>query len=151
MYGTDIGTLNVYANATDSNHTSLLWSQSGNKGDEWLFGRVNIRSQTSFRMLIEGLRGNGYLADIALDDLEFIERQCSLEPYSAEPDPSILTTTARPATTTQTARPLTDLDCTFEQDTCLWSQGGNVKWNRNQGRRGYVLQVRPVCLNYLVL
>lgn len=140
MYGKDMGTLNFYANATDSNHTTILWSQSGDKGDQWRYGRINIKSQTSFRMLVEGVRGDGYYSDIALDDFEFIERQCSMEPYDAEPDPSIIITTPQPVTT-RTFKPLSSYDCTFERDTCLWYPTGDFNWTRVQGTQGSVLQV----------
>ena len=65
MYGRDIGTLNIYAHVTESNDTILLWTQSGNKGDQWLYGRVNIKTSKSFRLIVEGIRGPGYLSDIA--------------------------------------------------------------------------------------
>jgi hypothetical protein len=112
MYGSGMGQLNVYANV--SNATTLLWTQSGDKGDQWLNARVNIKSAKSFRVAIEGVRGSGYLSDIAVDDLDFIARPCSIIPYSATPDPNLVSTTPMPVST-RTFKPTTDLDCTFEQ------------------------------------
>ncbi len=130
MYGSDMGQLNIYANA--SNISTLLWTQSGNKGDQWLNARLNIKSSKSFRLSIEGVRGYGYLSDIAVDDLDFISRPCSIIPYEATPDPNLIPTTPQPIST-RTFKPTTDLDCTFEQSMCGWIQKGNFDWIRVQG------------------
>ena len=64
MYGRNMGSLNIYAKPTETNAT-LLWTQSGDKGDQWLYGRVNFKSSRTFRLIVEGIRGNGSYSDIA--------------------------------------------------------------------------------------
>lgn len=109
-----------------------------NKGDQWLNGRVNVNSAKSFRLTIEGIRGSGYLSDLAIDDIDFTTRPCSRIPYEASPDPSLLSTTQEPIST-RTFKPTTPLDCTFEQSMCQWSASGSFNWTRVQGIQGSIL------------
>lgn len=137
MHGKQMGSLNVYAYSTP-NTTTLLWTLDGNKGNEWRNGRVNIKSSQPFKLLIEGIRGFGPLSDIALDDLNLLERPCSIEPYDSLPNKDIIITTQVPLTT-RTFKPTTLLDCTFEQNMCTWTQQGSFNWTRAQGTQGSVL------------
>ena len=134
MYGSGMGTLNIYTNS--SNVSNLIWSQTGNKGDVWLNGQVNINSASTFRLMIEGVRGNDYTSDIAIDDLDFIERPCSTIPLLA--DPAYILTTTTTSTTTTTIKPLNPNDCNFEYNLCIWtpSRESNYNWTRTQGIQG---------------
>ncbi|CAF0741650.1 unnamed protein product, partial [Brachionus calyciflorus] len=134
MYGIGMGTLNIYSNSTNS--STLLWSQSGNKGNVWLNGQVNIISARSFRIFIEGIKGPNARSDIALDDFDFIERPCNIFPESA--DPSFILTTASTQPTTLTTRPIGSTDCNFENDLCIWTQSreSTFNWTRSQGKLG---------------
>jgi hypothetical protein len=42
MNGMHTGTLNIYSKTNNS--VDLLWSRSGNKGGEWLFGQCGYHS-----------------------------------------------------------------------------------------------------------
>ncbi|XP_072041371.1 uncharacterized protein [Amphiura filiformis] len=70
MYGTEMGTLRVYARTAVGGDTEL-WSTSGDHGDQWLFVSLsNYEPRTDFQVVFVGLRGSGYRGDIALDDIE---------------------------------------------------------------------------------
>ncbi|CAF0741635.1 unnamed protein product, partial [Brachionus calyciflorus] len=134
MYGTGMGTLNIYTNST--NMSTLIWSQSGNKGNKWLNGQVNIISTRSFRINIEAVRGSDYLSDIAIDDFDFLERPCNIIPDNA--DPNVILTTTVSSTTTKTIKPTGQFDCNFENDLCIWTQSREsiFNWTRSQGKLG---------------
>ena len=40
MYGSDIGSLNVYTEPVGINRQYLLWSKSGNQGNQWHLGSI---------------------------------------------------------------------------------------------------------------
>ena len=63
MYGSDIGTLNVYASTnTSSGETrSLLWSRGANVGDIWRKAHVSTEYTIPFRVIFEGVLGGGSL------------------------------------------------------------------------------------------
>lgn len=53
MYGSSIGSLNVYLNI--SNRLTLWWRKSGNKGNTWLQGTVGIGKKIKpFQILFQG-------------------------------------------------------------------------------------------------
>lgn len=53
MYGSSIGSLNVYLNI--SNRLTLWWRKSGNKGNKWLPGTVGIGKKVKpFQILFQG-------------------------------------------------------------------------------------------------
>ena len=135
MYGTGMGSLSFYINSSET--LSLLWTQNGNKGNQWLNGQVSVKSSKSFRIVIEAVRGSSYLSDAAIDDLDFIEKSCNTVPESADPINNIRTTTI-PTTTTLTLRPSSKYDCDFEKNTCIWSTNNASTFNfeRVQGTKG---------------
>ena len=47
--------------------------------------------------MIEGVRGNGYTGDIAIDDFKFRDGSCAHVPANA--DPNVVVTTVPPTTT----------------------------------------------------
>lgn len=76
MYGGNIGSLGVYVltNTTADSLTNeaRLWKLSGAAGNSWMQGQMNISTQYSskpFQLMFEGIRGNGYQGDIAVDDI----------------------------------------------------------------------------------
>jgi hypothetical protein len=135
MYGQNMGSLNVYVNV--SNTTSLLWTQSGNKGEEWKNGRIPVTSAKEFRLLFEGIRGKTTLSDIAIDDIDFNEKSCALYPLDSSPS-TVTTTTTITTTVTKSLRPSSAYDCDFEDNLCNWSpsQGSTFNWTRAQGKDG---------------
>ena len=120
MYGRDMGTLNVHLNV--SNKLTLVWSRSGDKGKRRLSGQVFIVSSRSFHLSIEALRGSGIRSDMAIDDIDFIERECVSDPFETSPT----STTAAAMTTTTilatTVKPHGEYDCDFAKNFCIWTQ-----------------------------
>ncbi|XP_032218080.2 uncharacterized protein LOC5517708 isoform X2 [Nematostella vectensis] len=75
MYGVHVGSLSVLAvTRTDQ---LVVWRMAGNKGDRWIFGQTMIYIKGDFKFVIEGIRGDGNLGDIALDDLALLEGRCN--------------------------------------------------------------------------
>ena len=71
MFGSSIGTLNIYIATRYGQPGPKVWSMSGNKGDVWLRGEVTLSNAANFQVIIEGVRGTGYSGDISLDDISF--------------------------------------------------------------------------------
>ena len=122
-----------------SNTTSALWSLSGNQKRSWKNAQVSIYSAKIFRVSFEAIRGKSANSDIAIDDIEFLEKPCSLKPSEADP---IFITTTTTTTTTRSLRPTSQYDCTFENDLCKWitSQESTFNWTRTQGVSGAEIQ-----------
>ena len=122
-----------------SNTTSALWSLGGNQGNSWKNAQVTIHSAKTFRVSFEAVRGDSFESDIAIDDIEFVEKTCSIKPAQADP---IFITTTTTTTTTKSLRPTSTYDCTFEQDFCKWvmSAGSTFNWTRSQGSAGSDIQ-----------
>ncbi|XP_013409345.1 uncharacterized protein LOC106172943 isoform X2 [Lingula anatina] len=89
MFGRHVGALRVFLRLIDSNRTNdlLLWKHSGSLGHEWILGHFLIHTKSKFKVIFESVRGNGYLSDIALDDInihpqkekEFSKISCTFE------------------------------------------------------------------------
>ncbi|KAJ8687225.1 hypothetical protein QAD02_023019 [Eretmocerus hayati] len=88
MYGTTIGSLNVYFKPESANNSTLLWSKQGDQGNQWLRGLINLPTvNNSFQIIIEGVRGSQYVSDIAIDDLAILQGdECIIHtPPTTEP------------------------------------------------------------------
>ena len=48
-----------------------VWSKSGEQGNSWIRGEADIGGHANFRIVFEGVRGSGYMGDIAIDDVSF--------------------------------------------------------------------------------
>ena len=108
MYGRSIGALNVYLRqGTSSQLQSPIWTMSGNQGNAWRVAQTTITSAIAFRMTFEGVVGNGYQGDIAIDDVQMTMGAC------------------QPAGS-----------CDFESGLCTWTnaQGNDTfDWQRTTG------------------
>ncbi|GFU09589.1 MAM and LDL-receptor class A domain-containing protein 2 [Trichonephila clavipes] len=110
MFGNDIGTLAVYQRTTQEGrleNLKSLWKRSGDHAGGWKLGRVTMSSLPSFYIAFEAQTGYGPLGYIALDDIHVTHGVCS--------DPG---------------------SCTFEIDTCGWSNAdafADVDWIRRTG------------------
>ena len=71
MHGTGMGTLTVYKQpAQDNGLMDSMWEVSGEQGNRWKQAFVSIGSSVSQYMIVfEGVVGNSYLSDIAIDDI----------------------------------------------------------------------------------
>ena len=82
-------------------------------------------------MVFEGLRGNGFTGDIAIDDVSYTVGSCVIKPTTAVPRPP---TTSRPATTRQpTPRP-TGYNCDFQTNFCTWTKDASAPFNWTRHR-----------------
>lgn len=61
MFGVNIGQLNVYinTNTSDNNTRTLVWSRGANVGDVWRKAHISTEYSTPFRVIFEGVVGNG--------------------------------------------------------------------------------------------
>ena len=65
MYGADMGTLNAYYRV--GNTETLLFSASGNRGNEWKQDTIRLpKCLNQFQVVLEGVRGNGTEAVLEL-------------------------------------------------------------------------------------
>ena len=71
MYGTSVGSLSLEASTNGTTWTSL-WSDSGNKGNQWNVATVNLSAylgQSQLRLRFVGTTGTSWSSDIAIDNL----------------------------------------------------------------------------------
>eukprot|EP00058_Branchiostoma_floridae_P021559 XP_002607049.1 hypothetical protein BRAFLDRAFT_118690 [Branchiostoma floridae] len=77
MYGSTVGSLNVYRDST----SNRVWSMSGNQGNAWQKASVDFSSSSSyFQIIFEGVRGSWDNGDIAIDDVEIKNHACGAIP-----------------------------------------------------------------------
>ena len=50
MYGSGMGTLAVYLKKGNSLATRPIWSEAGNKGNEWRRATVTVKSTTTYQV-----------------------------------------------------------------------------------------------------
>lgn len=74
MYGSDVGTLNVYLTTLTQN--TKIWTKTGDQGKGWFHAFASIKSQDNFTVSFEGITGNGFRGDIAIDDLKIKSESC---------------------------------------------------------------------------
>ncbi|XP_032302492.1 IgGFc-binding protein-like [Coturnix japonica] len=73
------------------NKTSTLeWKEAGSKGDRWILGEVTVHSTGNLQILLEGMIGEDFRSDVALDDLSIEQGYC---PGDVTPAPGPGTTT----------------------------------------------------------
>ncbi|CAC5389538.1 unnamed protein product [Mytilus coruscus] len=75
MYGVNMGTLNVYTKSR--NITRKHWSRSGNQGNSWNYANFDITSSQPYTIIFEGICGEYFGSDIALDDIIVLQRSCA--------------------------------------------------------------------------
>jgi chitodextrinase len=71
MYGNNVGSLSVQALKEGASNWTNLWSDSGNKGNQWNAVSVNLSAYLGgkVKLRIVGTTGNGWSSDIAIDAL----------------------------------------------------------------------------------
>ncbi|XP_071503080.1 MAM and LDL-receptor class A domain-containing protein 1-like [Diadema antillarum] len=111
MYGDTVNSLNVYKSVppTDTGK-ELIFSRSNTSSDSWLEAQVFISGRTlPTYIYMEGVCGNSYTGDIAIDDIVISEGGCS--------------------------GPAQDIDCNFDYGVCGWEQetDDDFDWSRNNG------------------
>ncbi|XP_041099861.1 zonadhesin-like, partial [Polyodon spathula] len=101
--------LNVYL--VENSTPVLMWTATGNKGDRWYSAEVELNISGRFKIILEGVRGNDYRSDVAVDDVSIEFRSCS-GTTTAKPPP-----TPSPSTTTTTATTVTTIGSTTSVET----------------------------------
>ena len=48
MYGSDIGNLSIYLKTNQSE--TVVWTLSGNQGDQWRFGQTALNSRDAYKV-----------------------------------------------------------------------------------------------------
>ncbi|XP_052219111.1 MAM and LDL-receptor class A domain-containing protein 1-like [Dreissena polymorpha] len=81
--GDSIGSLKVYIE--EAGFRRLIWSLSGHQGTEWRNASVPLHSNQKVHIILEATVGDGFLGDIALDDISMTCGPCQLEPSNARP------------------------------------------------------------------
>lgn len=85
MYGSNIGQLNVLLQtiptALSDISSTTVWTKSRTQGNFWLQGSVtlhqlNATNMFGWRVAFEGIVGNGFYGDIALDDIFLSQSFC---------------------------------------------------------------------------
>ncbi|BFZ02051.1 hypothetical protein BsWGS_05090 [Bradybaena similaris] len=81
MNGRHIGTLNVYAQPRGDTLKSA-WRAYGNQGDYWTSARLAIPQELAragYQIAFEGITENGYLGDMAIDDVSVTDGPCPID------------------------------------------------------------------------
>uniref|UniRef100_A0A8C2HF21 MAM domain containing glycosylphosphatidylinositol anchor 1 n=1 Tax=Cyprinus carpio TaxID=7962 RepID=A0A8C2HF21_CYPCA len=77
MNGKHIGTLNVLMRVKSiATVDSAIWTLSGHQGPEWRKADAEIYPSGPFQVVFEGIRGNGFEGDIAIDDVSVTKGKC---------------------------------------------------------------------------
>lgn len=108
MYGRSVGFLQVYVKPSGASNGRMITKIGQNHGTAWKPFHVTVQSPTPFRITFEGIVGNGYQGDIALDDIQLVSGACP--PRGS---------------------------CDFEKDTCAWRNmnfNDTMDWERARGR-----------------
>ncbi|XP_072498077.1 MAM domain-containing glycosylphosphatidylinositol anchor protein 1 isoform X2 [Notamacropus eugenii] len=75
--GTPEGSLNLLVRSRNKGVLEThAWSLSGNRGNSWQQAHVPINPSGPFQIIFEGVRGSGYLGDIAIDDVSLKKGEC---------------------------------------------------------------------------
>lgn len=85
MYGATIKDLRVFLEPTNGMAAKVVWSETGDQGNQWNFATVPLQSSVSYRIIFEGERGSSYNGDIAIDDIKF--EYCPKPPTPTPPPP----------------------------------------------------------------
>lgn len=70
MYGSSVGSLNIYKNTLDRGK-SQVDSINSTQGNKWMRREVLLTSTSPFQVIIQGVVGPGIAGDIAIDDISF--------------------------------------------------------------------------------
>ncbi|NXP04916.1 AEGP protein, partial [Thinocorus orbignyianus] len=107
LAGPQIGTLNLKLRLEGAEET-VLWTRRGTQGSIWHRGQATLPAtgQRRYRLVFEALR-DGFLGDVALDDLALTVGRCGAE-----------------------------LSCSFEADSCGLAAGEQPTWLRQSNGTG---------------
>ncbi|XP_072182128.1 MAM and LDL-receptor class A domain-containing protein 1-like [Diadema setosum] len=75
MYGSDMGTLNVRSRV-DGDLLQVFWTRSNSLDDNWYQGQAEYTSTEDFQIVFQGVIGDNYWSDMALDDISIVAEPC---------------------------------------------------------------------------
>ena len=62
----------------------LLWTLSGNQGNQWFSGRLPFATvKGPYQIYFEGIRGATHMGDIAVDDVSFTSSSCGCKYFDS--------------------------------------------------------------------
>ncbi|KAM4771095.1 IgGFc-binding protein-like [Rhinophrynus dorsalis] len=96
--------LNVYV--VRNGVEQLVWQLIGHQEDKWLPANIPISDSRNVQIILEGVRGNDYRSDIAVDDIFIYPGYCTGSTTPA-PSPTTASTPRPPVSTTPTSPPST--------------------------------------------
>ncbi|CAM9326592.1 unnamed protein product [Bubo scandiacus] len=97
MYGAaEAMALRVYVVHKET--STLEWKDAGNKGDRWNLGEITVHSTGNMQIVLEGMIGEDFRSDIALDDLSIEKGYCTGDVIPTTPG-TIITTPSEEETT----------------------------------------------------
>ncbi|XP_074733517.1 IgGFc-binding protein-like [Strix uralensis] len=97
MYGAaEAMALRVYVVHKET--STLEWKDAGNKGDRWNLGEITVHSTGNMQIVLEGMIGEDFRSDIALDDLSIEKGYCTGDVIPTTPG-TIITTPSKEETT----------------------------------------------------
>uniref|UniRef100_A0A803SQJ8 MAM domain-containing protein n=1 Tax=Anolis carolinensis TaxID=28377 RepID=A0A803SQJ8_ANOCA len=67
--------LHVYV-VLDGGSPELVWSETGNHGDRWKKAEVSIAHTGRLQIILEGVRGEDFRSDVAVDDIYVTDGYC---------------------------------------------------------------------------
>ena len=88
MYGSSVGSLNIYTRQQGNGILKKIFSRTGNEGDQWVRVIVPLNEGNDFQILIEAVKGRSYTSDIAVDDIS-LTTGCSLSSNTILPTVSV--------------------------------------------------------------
>ncbi|XP_077865626.1 MAM and LDL-receptor class A domain-containing protein 1-like, partial [Saccoglossus kowalevskii] len=120
MYGMNIGKLNIYTRIYDNTNQgqTRVWQQKGENGALWDRAEIIFNINTDFQIVLEGVSGDSYYGNIALDDITFLS-SCSLSTSGRLPTaPPTTPPPFPPSTTLHPACETGEFYCTAD-NSCL--------------------------------
>ncbi|XP_078345359.1 neuropilin-1a-like [Oculina patagonica] len=84
MWGEYIGRLNVFL-VDRLGSEKLLWRLSGDQGNSWNEGKIRVNRGFAFKVIFEAVVGDGFLGDIAMDEVQLLTTSCTIIPSNAKP------------------------------------------------------------------
>lgn len=81
MFASDktmMGQFNVYLNDEKQQNQLLLQKSGSQPINDWSNVQMKFQPTGKYQIVFEGIRGNGYQGDIALDDISFTSNECPI-------------------------------------------------------------------------
>ncbi|WP_109300870.1 M14 family zinc carboxypeptidase [Aquimarina sp. AU474] len=72
MYGATMGSMEVLVSTDDGTTYTSIWSESGNKGNSWNQGSLDISAYSGsvVKLQFKGITGSGWRSDMAIDNIK---------------------------------------------------------------------------------